>query len=109
MTARVLQFPQAPLLRYTGSSPRRHPKTGSMPARSLHLIAAATRSLASSTQSQADRIVAQIEREIAAQAYNRVQQRYRQTAPAANVVEFETPSSVARRIFQAIRSFAYSA
>jgi hypothetical protein len=64
----------------------------------------------SETQEQARRIVAQVEREIATQAYEeRLQMRLRFSTPPPVVVEMETPGTVARRILHAILAFARSA
>jgi hypothetical protein len=59
-----------------------------------------------STQAKANLIVHQIEREFATQLYE-----YAHSAQPTHprVLEFETPASVASRIFYALRSFARSA
>jgi len=67
------------------------------------------------SQAQADRIVAQVEQEIARQAFREAQQQFHghtigPSTPAKlftlPVAEIETPASVARRLFAALLSFA---
>jgi hypothetical protein len=92
--------------------------------RGLHLVGRATFSAAAmvstpesirrNSQAQADRIVAQVEQEIARQAFREAQQqlhgRTTPTSTPATVitlpVQIESPASVARRLFAALLSFA---
>jgi hypothetical protein len=88
--------------------------TETMRSRGLHLVTSGVKisSTSASTQAQANRIVAQIEQEIARQAYSRNQRSLGFRAPVTPlhpVHEMETPASVARRIFHALKSFARSA
>ncbi len=80
----------------------------------LHLVTPGTKisSTSATTQAQANRIVSQIEQEIARQAYARNQRSLgfsASIAPSRPFVEMETPASIARRIFHALKSFARSA
>ncbi len=90
----------------------------------LHLVNRASASAAASfstpesarrnSQAQADRIVAQVEQEIARQAFREAQQQlHGRTTPLSTPatvftlpVQTETPASVARRLFAALLSFA---
>ena len=93
--------------------------------RGLHVVGAAASSATASlsirgaaqstSQAQANRIVAQVEQEIARQALREAQQRTHGRAIASSApapifslpsAEIETPASVARRIFAALLSFA---
>ena len=89
--------------------------------RGLHLVGRATSSALStpesarrSSQAQADRIVAQVEQEIARQAFREAQQQLHghTTTPSTPAtvftlpVQLESPASVARRLFAALLSFA---
>ena len=89
--------------------------------RGLHLVGRATSSALStpesarrSSQAQADRIVAQVEQEIARQAFREAQQQlHGHTTPSSTPatvftlpVQLESPASVARRLFAALLSFA---
>jgi hypothetical protein len=110
LAATIISFPQP---RKTYSAIASLPAQTLRP-RGLHLITpdAKTSATSVSTQEQANRIVTQIEREIACQAYARNQRSLGFSTPTAlpcPVHEIETPASVARRIFDALKSFARSA
>jgi len=90
--------------------------------RGLHLVPASTEpastrstSNRSNSQAQADRIVAQVEQEIAIRAFRQRQSQINGNAPATStpanlytlpIAETETAASVARRLFDALLSFA---
>lgn len=87
MPAQILQFP-------TPAIPQA--ATGTDPVQRTNL----------STRAQARRIVAQIEREIAAQAQKHfIATPLRFTTPPPVVVAMETPATVGRRILNALRAF----
>jgi hypothetical protein len=92
--------------------------------RGLHIINRASASFPAASsprrdsQAQADRIVAQVEQEIANRAFREAQQRLhghtnrpstQATVHTMPVTEIETPASVARRLFAALLSFARTA
>ena len=92
--------------------------------RGLHIVDrasasfSATRSPRRDSQAQADRIVAQVEQEIAARAFREAQQKLhgrfnrpstQATVHTLPVAEIETPASVTRRLFAALLSFARTA
>ena len=93
--------------------------------RGLHLVGPAISSRAAmvstpesarrNSQAQADRIVAQVEQEIAIRAFRQRQSQINGNAPATStpahlytlpIAETETAASVARRLFDALLSFA---
>jgi hypothetical protein len=106
MSARILQFPQGPLLS--------HMKVASCGAVAGGARRFVSKELAGgghfsrpSSQNKANRIVAQMEHEIVSQTNARAQGHYAETPK--RVADFVTTASVARRILRALSSFAHSA
>ena len=125
MAISILSFPQ-PVIAHSPGSARtsRSPAASVLPAptlrhRGLHLVTGApepaAKSSRSSSQSQAERIVAQVEREIALRISRQHQEKLScngSTKPSRAalytlpIAETESPASVARRLFAALLSFA---
>jgi len=119
----ILSFPQ-PVIAHSPGSARtsRSPAASVLPAptlrhRGLHLVTGAPEPAAKSSRSssQSERIVAQVEREIALRISRQHQEKLSgngSTKPSRAalytlpIAETESPASVARRLFAALLSFA---
>ena len=122
MAMSILSFPQSVLAHTSRSSAVSILPAYTLRHRGLHLISTAPEPAAiygksgrSSSLSQAERIVAQVEREIALRASRQHQEKFNRNAPTKPsmavlytlpIAETESPASIARRLFAALLSFA---